>query len=134
MDGLRDGNENEGDWALNCFHLFQLQLMGNLLLRNKYSQIISNYVCSKLQKTNLLINSTGKYCQREEATSALVSVAHISLLKSIRARSSPVLGCSDDVSCSRPRSAAAGCTAFAPRLPIANFAVNWKCESLGGYC
>ena len=87
---------------------------------------------SPLQKTNLWliqqennVNMSPTQNQQEEATYyALVSVAHISLLKSIRARSSPVLRCSDDVSCSRLGSAAASRTAFAPRLPIANFAVN----------
>ena len=64
--------------------------------------------------------------EEEGHTFAFVSDAHSCFLK-FQARSSSILCFLNDLSSSCLGSvAAASHTAFAPRLPIANFAVNWK--------
>ena len=66
----------------------------------------------------------------EEMTWASLSDADFCFHK-FRASSSPVLWFFDDLPSFCPGSVAATShTAFAPLLPIANFAVNWKCEAL----
>ena len=67
--------------------------------------------------------------QDEESTWTIFSVALFRFLK-IRARSSCILCFSDHLPSSLLASTAASHTAFAPRLPIANFAVNWNCKAL----
>ena len=61
----------------------------------------------------------------EEITWASLSVAAHCLLQ-IWTRSSPILWLFDDISCSCLGSTVASNTAFTPRLPIANLAVNCR--------
>ena len=56
-------------------------------------------------------------------TFALFSIARLCFLQ-IWASLSSVLCFLDDIPCSSLGSTVASCTAFAPRLPVANFAVN----------
>ena len=67
--------------------------------------------------------------QDGETTWAFFSVAHFCFLQ-IRARSSCILCFSDHLPSSLLGSSTASHTAFAPRLPITNFAVNWNCKAL----
>merc|ERR1712032_38689 len=64
---------------------------------------------------------------------AFFSVAHIRFLQ-IRARSSCILCFSDHLPSSLLASSTASHTAFAPRLPIANFAVNWTLICIADHC
>ena len=61
--------------------------------------------------------------QERKSTFALVSIAHLCFLQ-MWTGSSSVHRFLDDLPCSRLASTAASRTAFAPRLPIANLAVN----------
>ena len=67
--------------------------------------------------------------EEEKSTFALVSIARLCFLQ-IWAHSSSVLWFFNDLPCSHLGSTVASRTAFAPRLPISNFAVNWKFETL----
>ena len=57
------------------------------------------------------------------------SIADHNFLQS-RTHLSTILWLSDNLPFNGLGSTAAGRTAFAPRLPIANFAVNWNCKAL----
>ena len=67
--------------------------------------------------------------QDGETTWAFFSVALFRFLQ-IRARSSCILCFSDHLPSSLLGSTTASHTAFAPRLPIPNLAVNWKYKAL----
>ena len=64
--------------------------------------------------------------KRREGTWAFFSVAHILFLQT-RARGSCMVCFSGHLPSSLLGSTTASHTAFAPRLPIPNLAVNWKC-------
>ena len=72
---------------------------------------------------------TNNQNQEWEDTFALVSVAHIGLLKNWT-RLSSILCFLDHLPAPRFGSTAASHTAIAPSWPFTNLAVNWKCETL----